>query len=64
MEEVIAVVLHLPVVQAEVLLLVQDLLHVLLPVPIHRVAVVEVVRLVPAEAHVVPVVEDKQNGDD
>lgn len=59
MEEVIAVVLHLPVVQAEVLLLVQDLLHVLLPVPIHRVAVVEVVRLVPAEVHVVQEVEDK-----
>ena len=59
MEEVIAVVLHLPVVQAEVLLLVLDLLHVLLPVPIHRVAVVEVVRQVPAEVHVVQEVEDK-----
>ena len=59
MEEVTVVVLHLPVVQAEVLLLVLDLLHVLLPVPIHRVAVVEVVRQVPAEAHVVQEVEDK-----
>jgi len=58
-EEVTVVVLHLPVVQAEVLLLVLDLLHVLLPVPIHRVAVVEVVRQVPAEAHVVQEVEDK-----